>query len=78
MGLKSFLARPMTYRVLAVLTVVLGVMLLLGVACPYWYHGGGTYGGIWSRCSSDTGKCVSQTAQVAPGEGILCTTIFSP
>ena len=50
MGLKSFLARPLSYRIGAAVALCFSTLLVLGLACPYWYQtgDGGSYGGLWS------------------------------
>ena len=69
MGLKSFMARPLSYRIGAAVALCFSTLLVLGVACPFWYQSGdgATYGGLWSRCDADTGACVSLVADVTQG-----------
>ncbi|XP_076462010.1 uncharacterized protein LOC143294522 [Babylonia areolata] len=69
MGVNSFQARPLSYKVSAVLSIISWLLLLVGVASPYWHQsaGGTTYGGLWSRCDADSGSCTDQTAEATEG-----------
>ncbi|KAL8596737.1 hypothetical protein ACOMHN_046354 [Nucella lapillus] len=66
---RSFQARPLSYRISAVVALVLGVVLVVGVACPYWHQSedGSLHGGLWSRCTDDTLSCLDLSADVAEG-----------